>query len=382
MVEPWARRREFSETGANRLNASNSLEKFPVSVQRYDLNLCIGCRNCVQVCPMDVFRFNEEVNKSVIAFPENCQSCGQCYVYCLGHSLAMSGEAYAYPLTSVRAASVVPMNREMVVSSTPRNRLVMPAIVGVIGAMFAHNAIIWNGKAANQREIARASSGIVVRMSLAQRWQHLGALMSFIALVVTGFCMRFFSAWMEAHLGFGRHALKLVHLASGLLLLCAGLFHVAYILFSREGRKMFRDFWPRWRDFSDLIDAMGFYLGMKRSKPQFGRFAYSEKAEYWMLFCGTVTMGITGLMIWFYVWSGRVFSDWGVSFARAWHFYEAIVASLAIVVWHFYQVLIDPGVAPMNSAWIDGKMPADHYREEHPLDADTACSAEVTMQHD
>lgn len=38
-----------------------------MSVARYDLNKCIGCRSCVKVCPMDVFRFDEVNRKSVIA---------------------------------------------------------------------------------------------------------------------------------------------------------------------------------------------------------------------------------------------------------------------------------------------------------------------------
>lgn len=55
-----------------------------MSVQRYDLNACIGCESCMTVCPMDVFRFDYDQMKSVMAYPENCQSCGQCYVNCQG----------------------------------------------------------------------------------------------------------------------------------------------------------------------------------------------------------------------------------------------------------------------------------------------------------
>ncbi len=61
-----------------------------MSVARLDLNKCVGCRNCVDLCPMDVFYFNEEAGKSVMAFPEACQSCGQCYLHCVGGSLVMS----------------------------------------------------------------------------------------------------------------------------------------------------------------------------------------------------------------------------------------------------------------------------------------------------
>jgi NAD-dependent dihydropyrimidine dehydrogenase PreA subunit len=76
-----------------------------MSVQRYDLNACIGCRNCINFCPMDVFRFDEKENKSVIAYVENCQSCGQCYVNCYGRSLVISNLASGYAITSHRATN-------------------------------------------------------------------------------------------------------------------------------------------------------------------------------------------------------------------------------------------------------------------------------------
>lgn len=91
-----------------------------MSVQRYNLEKCIGCQTCMEVCPMDVFRFNAEMGKSVIAYPDNCQTCAQCMLFCPGHSLAISGEAYGYPLTSIRAASVLPMNRRLLAPEQPR----------------------------------------------------------------------------------------------------------------------------------------------------------------------------------------------------------------------------------------------------------------------
>jgi hypothetical protein len=37
------------------------------------------------------------------------------------------------------------------------------------------------------------------------------------------------------------------------------------------------------------------------------------------------------------------------------HFYEALLATLAIVVWHFYSVIFDPDVYPINTAFLTGK---------------------------
>lgn len=82
-----------------------------MSVQRYNINNCIGCQMCVNICPMDVFRFNAEEKKSVIAYPENCQSCGQCFVHCPGRSLTICNDMYGYALTAYRAPTSVNLNK-------------------------------------------------------------------------------------------------------------------------------------------------------------------------------------------------------------------------------------------------------------------------------
>lgn len=85
-----------------------------MSVIRIDLDKCIGCKNCVDICPMDVFYFDVEARKSVLAYPENCQNCGQCYVNCPGRSIGISNETYGYPLTAYRCTTVTPVNHFVV----------------------------------------------------------------------------------------------------------------------------------------------------------------------------------------------------------------------------------------------------------------------------
>ncbi len=63
----------------------------------------------------------------------------------------------------------------------------------------------------------------------------------------------------------------------------------------------------------------------------------------------------TGVMLWantfFLKWLPKSFLD----FATTVHFYEAVLASLAIVAWHLYSVIFDPDVYPMETAWLTGR---------------------------
>jgi cytochrome b subunit of formate dehydrogenase len=241
-------------------------------------------------------------------------------------------------------------------------------ILIVIGAMFLHNFIIWRHKAVARR---RMMNPFMVRMTTNQRWQHLILLSSFIILVITGFALKFPDTWFAHVLGMGEHWRGLIHRVAGVILIGAGIYHIVYLAEAREGRKLIRDLAPGPKDAFDALYTMMYYLGMRSEKPKFGRFNYAEKAEYWALVWGTALMGLTGIMIWAKVWVGDTLARWWVDIATAVHFYEAILATLAILVWHFYQVFFDPDVYPMNWAWWDGKMPVEHYQHEHELDVES-----------
>jgi hypothetical protein len=79
--------------------------------------------------------------------------------------------------------------------------------------------------------------------------------------------------------------------------------------------------------------------------------------------------------LWAKVFFGNLLPRWWLDIATAIHFYEAVLATLAIVVWHFYQVFFDPDIYPMNWTWWDGKASFEHYREEHALDSETLLEA-------
>ncbi len=284
-------------------------------------------------------------------------TCGKCH----------KGVTQRFTLTRVHLEDGVGHDIDSIIVRWVR-LIYLPLIVLVIGAMFLHNAILWRSKLMRRR---RSQTLTVSRMSMQQRWQHMVVLLSFMVLVLTGFALKYPDSWFAQLLGLSESLRSIVHRVAGAALIAAGIYHVIYLAAAREGRRLLRDIAPGPRDFTGALHAMLYYLGLRSDKPKFARFNYAEKAEYWALVWGTALMGLTGMMLWAKVWVGNAFARWWVDVATAIHFYEAILATLAILVWHFYQVIFDPDVYPMNTAWLDGKMPVDRYREEHELDSET-----------
>ncbi len=244
-------------------------------------------------------------------------------------------------------------------------RFYLSMIVMVIGGMLLHNLIIWRSKIIARRKLQQ---NFVTRMPLRFRWQHAALLTSFFTLVLTGFALKFPGSWYDALLGMSEHLRHLMHRIAAIVLIAVSAYHILDIAFTREGRKLVRDLVPTLDDARGAWQNVAYYLGLSSSKPEFSRFNYAEKAEYWALVWGMIVMAVTGIMLWAKVFFGNHVPRWWLDAATAVHFYEAILATLAIVVWHFYQVFFDPDVYPMNWAWWDGKMTLHHYREEHGLD--------------
>jgi hypothetical protein len=66
-------------------------------------------------------------------------------------------------------------------------------------------------------------------------------------------------------------------------------------------------------------------------------------------------MAVTGCLLWFENFTLHWFPKWVTDVSTVVHFYEAVLASLAILVWHLYAVMFDPLVYPMDTSWLDGK---------------------------
>jgi formate dehydrogenase gamma subunit len=244
-------------------------------------------------------------------------------------------------------------------------RFYLLTILLVIGGMLLHNFIVWRWAAMRTRQRGEPQ---VERMTLNQRWQHWILLISFFILVITGFALKYPDSGFAAALGLSERIRGIVHRIAGVVLIGGGVYHIFYLIFWREGKTLVRGMIPTLDDLGGMTKNLLFHLGRTEQRPLFDKFNYAEKAEYWALLWGTIIMAATGVMLWAKVFFGNLLPRWLLDVATAVHFYEAVLATLAILVWHFYHVFFHPEAHNMNWSWWDGKMPLSHYRESHPLD--------------
>jgi cytochrome b subunit of formate dehydrogenase len=249
----------------------------------------------------------------------------------------------------------------------------------VVGGMALHNLLDFvkkiRRKLAIQQGLVEPEAlphRLYVRMTAHERLQHATLVISFVLLVITGFMLRFPEAWWVVGIrNLSARTFEwrsLIHRVAGVVMLVAGAWHVGYLALAPAGRRLFLDLLPRWRDLTDPWKVLRYNLGLSPTKPQFPRFSYIEKAEYWALVWGTLLMGVTGAILWFDNTSMGLITKLGFDISRTIHFYEAILATLAIIVWHFYFVIFNPDVYPMNLSWLTGRMSEEEMHEEHPLE--------------
>jgi cytochrome b subunit of formate dehydrogenase len=99
---------------------------------------------------------------------------------------------------------------------------------------------------------------------------------------------------------------------------------------------------------------MAYNLGLRSQEPALSHHSYIEKAEYWAVLWGVAVMAATGILLWAHTWVLAWVPAIVLNVAGSIHFYEAVLATLAIAVWHLYRVIFDPDVYPVDPSWLTG----------------------------
>jgi Ni,Fe-hydrogenase I cytochrome b subunit/nitrate/TMAO reductase-like tetraheme cytochrome c subunit len=323
---------------------------------------CASCHGVHDILPSSDPR-------SHVSHARLAETCGQCH--------PGAGSRFAIGPVHVSAANPI--------AAVDWIRLLYLWVIGiVVGAMFVHNAFDWCRKALRDPPpfVSQPDIG-AERMSRALRWQHGLVMISFPVLVYTGFALTYPESWWARPLlrwenGLGLRGL--LHRSAALVLIAALLAHAVHFAVSRDLRRRLHGLrWSR-DDWSHLWARIAYYLGFRRTEPHGAVFTYIEKAEYWAFLWGVAIMSATGLLLWSTDAALRYLPKWIIDVATAIHFYEAVLATLAILVWHFYWVIFDPDVYPMDWSWWNGRAPARRVLERSAASGDVA--EEPTTERD
>jgi formate dehydrogenase gamma subunit len=241
-------------------------------------------------------------------------------------------------------------------------------IISTIGGMLGHHFLDYLRRYIETLRRFRLIEGYV-RMSISERWQHFALLASFFALVVTGFALKYPDSIFSYPFRFTPKGFELrgwLHRIAAVVMIAASVYHLFYLIATRRGRELVKDMIPKVKDAADVLQQMGYYLGYRRSGAQFDRFSYAEKMEYLALVWGTIVMVATGFILWFKNFFTQFLPAWGFSAAEMIHFYEAVLATLAIIIWHLYAVFTHTKNPPFNTTVLTGKMTVDELEHQHP----------------
>jgi cytochrome b subunit of formate dehydrogenase len=266
-------------------------------------------------------------------------------------------------------------------------------IVLIISGMLLHNILDFVKKSKTQLMKRRGliphhqvSHRLYLRMTLFERIQHASLLISFFTLVVTGFMLKFPDAWWVAPIRNLSPVVfevrSLLHRTAAIVMIVASLVHLYYIIFIPRGRQLIKDLLPVRKDITDAIGILFFNLGLNTKKPMLDRFSYIEKSEYWALIWGNIVMIATGFILWFDNTFMGLLTKLGWDIARTIHYYEAWLATLAIIVWHIYFVIFNPDIYPMNLAWLKGSLTETEMEEEHPLELEKMKREQNTVSNE
>ncbi|PIQ87025.1 MAG: hypothetical protein COV74_02450 [Candidatus Omnitrophica bacterium CG11_big_fil_rev_8_21_14_0_20_45_26] len=238
-----------------------------------------------------------------------------------------------------------------------------------IGGMLLHNGLDFLRKL-RLHYLRKKTEATELRFTKVERMQHSILTLTFCVLAYTGFALKWPNAWWAFPFTLGHFNFDwrgVVHRFAAALFTLLALYHIFFLLFTERGRKQLKAFFFRKKDAKDFTQLMKYNLGKIKEKPKFQRYNYIEKMEYWALVWGSVVMIATGILMTFEDFTMRYFPKWILDVALTIHFYEAVLATLAIIVWHFYFTIFDPDHYPMNWSMKTGLITKEEERTDDDL---------------
>jgi len=216
----------------------------------------------------------------------------------------------------------------------------------------------------------------VVRFSRLERVLHIIMIVSFISLALTGMTLKFsYTGWanvLSRILG-GYESAGYIHRIAAVFMFGIFVTHL-YNLLTKKRKEAGSlralllgpdTMLPTKNDLQEFIASMKWFLNLG-PRPQYGRWTYWEKFDYFAVFWGVFVIGSTGLMLWFPEIFTLLMPGWFINVATIIHSDEALLAVGFIFTVHFFNTHLRPEKFPMDLVIFTGRVPLEEFKEERP----------------
>jgi cytochrome b subunit of formate dehydrogenase len=231
----------------------------------------------------------------------------------------------------------------------------------------------------HQKERAATDEEQFVRFRPFDRFLHGLVVSSFLLLVATGMPLKFYyTGWAQTMVGLmgGLEVASALHRVGAIItfvyfglhlasLAKAALRNRAQFQNPETGRYSLRRYLkfafgpemplPTRADVSDWWAHQKWFFG-RGPRPDFDKWTYWEKFDYFAVFWGVFIIGVSGLVMWFPEAFTRVLPGWIINVALIIHSDEALLAAGFIFTFHFFNVHFRPEKFPMDPVIFSGRI--------------------------
>jgi thiosulfate reductase cytochrome b subunit len=119
------------------------------------------------------------------------------------------------------------------------------------------------------------------------------------------------------------------------------------------------------KDLKDFWATIKWFIGLGK-RPEYSRWTYWEKFDYFAVFWGVAIIGFSGLMLWFPEFFTIFVPGWLINVATIIHSDEALLAVGFIFTIHFFNTHLRPEAFPMDKVIFTGLVPLEEYKKDRP----------------
>ena len=224
-----------------------------------------------------------------------------------------------------------------------------------------------------------AHKKVYQRFTAFQRTLHIVMILSFMTLAITGMALKFsYMGWAQffASITGGFEGMGALHRIGAAAMIVIFAIHLVDVF---KQKKAAKQNWKQFvfespntlmftkQDLIDLKDSFKWFFG-RGPRPQYGRFTYWEKFDYFAVFWGMFVIGSTGLFLWFPEFFTLLLPGWLVNVATIIHSDEALLAVAFIFTIHFFNTHFRLDKFPMDPVIFTGTVPIEEMKRDKPLE--------------